>query len=220
MSAAFDDPLIQAVATVVSTEARAFNNVGRAGLDFWTPNINRELPCFHDVIPFVRTRRLYLTYIRSLQGSSVGPRARNSGRGPLPSPKLRLQPHHRSTGRRRPQTLLQSRRRLQTLRGLRPRQLGGRRALRVRRGGLAAGPLRVLPAPVPGVRARREGGERHVLVQRRERDPVVREQVPAAGRPQGLLGLRRRQMGDERLRCGLQHIFPAQLYGRPCASGR
>ncbi|PIL26674.1 hypothetical protein GSI_11250 [Ganoderma sinense ZZ0214-1] len=40
MSAAFDDPLIQAVATVVSTEARAFNNVGRAGLDFWTPNIN------------------------------------------------------------------------------------------------------------------------------------------------------------------------------------
>ncbi|EPQ54190.1 beta-xylosidase [Gloeophyllum trabeum ATCC 11539] len=40
MSAAFDDPLILAVATVVSTEARAFNNVGRAGLDYWTPNIN------------------------------------------------------------------------------------------------------------------------------------------------------------------------------------
>ncbi|KAH9913340.1 beta-xylosidase [Epithele typhae] len=41
MGAAFDDPLIQAVASIVSTEARAFNNVGRAGLDFWTPNINR-----------------------------------------------------------------------------------------------------------------------------------------------------------------------------------
>ncbi|TBU25348.1 beta-xylosidase [Dichomitus squalens] len=40
MGAAFDDPLIQAVASVVSTEGRAFNNVGRAGLDYWTPNIN------------------------------------------------------------------------------------------------------------------------------------------------------------------------------------
>ncbi|RPD82233.1 glycoside hydrolase family 3 protein [Lentinus tigrinus ALCF2SS1-7] len=40
MGAAFDDPLIQAVATIVSTEARAFNNAGRAGLDYWTPNIN------------------------------------------------------------------------------------------------------------------------------------------------------------------------------------
>jgi beta-D-xylosidase 4 len=32
MGAAFDDELIEAVATVVSTEARAFNNDGRAGL--------------------------------------------------------------------------------------------------------------------------------------------------------------------------------------------
>jgi len=40
MSAAFDDDLIEKVATVVSTEARAFSNAGRAGLDFWTPNIN------------------------------------------------------------------------------------------------------------------------------------------------------------------------------------
>ncbi|KAI1620248.1 beta-glucosidase [Exophiala viscosa] len=40
MSAAFDDALIHDVATVVSTEARAFNNFNRAGLDFWTPNIN------------------------------------------------------------------------------------------------------------------------------------------------------------------------------------
>ncbi|OQO01075.1 hypothetical protein B0A48_13318 [Cryoendolithus antarcticus] len=40
MGAAFDDELIRDVATVVSTEARAFNNDQRAGLDFWTPNIN------------------------------------------------------------------------------------------------------------------------------------------------------------------------------------
>ena len=38
MGAAFDDELIQSVAEVVSTEARAYNNVGRAGLDFWTPS--------------------------------------------------------------------------------------------------------------------------------------------------------------------------------------
>lgn len=40
LSAAFDDDMIQDVATVISTEARAFSNVGRAGLDFFTPNIN------------------------------------------------------------------------------------------------------------------------------------------------------------------------------------
>ncbi|KAI1298555.1 glycoside hydrolase family 3 protein [Xylaria venustula] len=40
MSAAFDDDLIHEVAAVVSTEARAFGNAGRAGLDYWTPNIN------------------------------------------------------------------------------------------------------------------------------------------------------------------------------------
>ncbi|OSD03373.1 glycoside hydrolase family 3 protein [Trametes coccinea BRFM310] len=40
MSAAFDDPLIQEIASIISTEGRAFNNVGRAGLDYWTPNIN------------------------------------------------------------------------------------------------------------------------------------------------------------------------------------
>ena len=36
MSAGFDDALINAVATVVSTEARAFNNANRSGLDYWT----------------------------------------------------------------------------------------------------------------------------------------------------------------------------------------
>lgn len=40
IGAAFDDDLVLAVATAVSTEARAFSNAGRAGLDFWTPNIN------------------------------------------------------------------------------------------------------------------------------------------------------------------------------------
>ncbi|PMD13033.1 glycoside hydrolase family 3 protein [Hyaloscypha hepaticicola] len=40
MGAAFDDELIHAVATVVSTEARAFNNGNMSGLNFWTPNIN------------------------------------------------------------------------------------------------------------------------------------------------------------------------------------
>ncbi|KAH4237064.1 hypothetical protein HBI56_093080 [Parastagonospora nodorum] len=40
MGAAFDDELITNVATVISTEARAFNNANRTGLDFWTPNIN------------------------------------------------------------------------------------------------------------------------------------------------------------------------------------
>ncbi|KAF7365426.1 hypothetical protein MVEN_00415400 [Mycena venus] len=40
MSAAFDDELIKEVATIISTEARAFNNAERAGLDYFTPNIN------------------------------------------------------------------------------------------------------------------------------------------------------------------------------------
>lgn len=40
MSAAFDDDLIYKVATVISTEARAFGNGGMAPVDFWTPNVN------------------------------------------------------------------------------------------------------------------------------------------------------------------------------------
>lgn len=35
LAAAFDDELIERVGEVVSTEARAFSNVGKAGLDFW-----------------------------------------------------------------------------------------------------------------------------------------------------------------------------------------
>ncbi|KAJ7045737.1 glycoside hydrolase family 3 protein [Mycena alexandri] len=40
LGATFDDDLVKAVATVISTEARAFNNAQRAGLDFFAPNIN------------------------------------------------------------------------------------------------------------------------------------------------------------------------------------
>jgi beta-D-xylosidase 4 len=41
MGAAFNDELIHAVATVVSTEARAFNNGNMSGLNYWTPNITQ-----------------------------------------------------------------------------------------------------------------------------------------------------------------------------------
>jgi len=40
LGATFDMELIKASAVVTSTEARAFSNAGRAGLDFFTPNIN------------------------------------------------------------------------------------------------------------------------------------------------------------------------------------
>ncbi|PSR80350.1 glycoside hydrolase family 3 protein [Coniella lustricola] len=40
LGAAFDDDLVYAVASTISTEARAFSNNGHAGLNFWTPNIN------------------------------------------------------------------------------------------------------------------------------------------------------------------------------------
>ncbi|KAH7304624.1 glycoside hydrolase superfamily, partial [Rhexocercosporidium sp. MPI-PUGE-AT-0058] len=40
LGAAFDDDLVYKIATVISTEARAFSNGGQAGLDYWTPNIN------------------------------------------------------------------------------------------------------------------------------------------------------------------------------------
>jgi beta-D-xylosidase 4 len=35
LAAAFDDKAIEKIAGIVSTEARAFANVGKAGLDFW-----------------------------------------------------------------------------------------------------------------------------------------------------------------------------------------
>ena len=39
-SAAFDDQLVQEIASVISTEARAYSNAARGGLDYFTPNIN------------------------------------------------------------------------------------------------------------------------------------------------------------------------------------
>ena len=41
LGSAFDDDLVYKVANIISTEARAFSNVGRSGLDYWTPNINQ-----------------------------------------------------------------------------------------------------------------------------------------------------------------------------------
>jgi beta-glucosidase-like glycosyl hydrolase len=40
LGATFNMTLINRMTTVISTEARAFNNEGRAGLSFFTPNIN------------------------------------------------------------------------------------------------------------------------------------------------------------------------------------
>ena len=40
LGATFDRELVRLLAGVTSTEARAFNNQNRAGMDFWTPNIN------------------------------------------------------------------------------------------------------------------------------------------------------------------------------------
>ncbi|KAL6818094.1 glycoside hydrolase family 3 protein [Trichoderma sp. SZMC 28013] len=40
LGAAFDDQLVHDIATAVSTEARAFSNHLKAGLDYWAPNIN------------------------------------------------------------------------------------------------------------------------------------------------------------------------------------
>jgi beta-D-xylosidase 4 len=40
LAATFNMTLVNSVASVISTEARAFNNEGRAGLTFFTPNIN------------------------------------------------------------------------------------------------------------------------------------------------------------------------------------
>ena len=40
IAAAFNDDLVQAIGKTIGVEARAFANAGRAGLDFWTPNIN------------------------------------------------------------------------------------------------------------------------------------------------------------------------------------
>ncbi|SPO01877.1 related to xylan 1,4-beta-xylosidase [Cephalotrichum gorgonifer] len=40
MAAAFDDELLEEIATVIGIEARAWGNYGYAGIDYWTPNVN------------------------------------------------------------------------------------------------------------------------------------------------------------------------------------
>jgi xylan 1,4-beta-xylosidase len=40
MAGSFDRQLFYDVGEVISTEARAYNNANRSGLDFWTPNMN------------------------------------------------------------------------------------------------------------------------------------------------------------------------------------
>ncbi|KAK6369727.1 hypothetical protein LTS17_009177 [Exophiala oligosperma] len=40
MAASFDDDLYYAIGNAISTEARAYNNANRSGLDYWTPDIN------------------------------------------------------------------------------------------------------------------------------------------------------------------------------------
>ncbi|RDL41531.1 uncharacterized protein BP5553_01510 [Venustampulla echinocandica] len=40
LGATFDDDLVHSIATVISTEARAFSNGNKSGLNYWTPNIN------------------------------------------------------------------------------------------------------------------------------------------------------------------------------------
>lgn len=40
MSAAFDDELIEKIGIIIGTEARAFGNNDRSGIDYWTPDVN------------------------------------------------------------------------------------------------------------------------------------------------------------------------------------
>ena len=93
MGAAFDDDLIRAVADVISTEARAFNNEGRAGLDFWTPNIN----------PFKYVHGSDSNDVYAIadleQRSKMGTRSRDTRRGSIPSSFLRSCSHRRSPRR-------------------------------------------------------------------------------------------------------------------------
>ncbi|KAL1887759.1 hypothetical protein Sste5346_009997 [Sporothrix stenoceras] len=92
LSAAFDDDLVERVATIVSTEARAFSNAGRAGLDFWTPNINpykdprwgrgAETP---GEDPF-RIKGYVRSLLRGLEGPYVGGGNHNASAAPLSGP--------------------------------------------------------------------------------------------------------------------------------------
>ena len=73
LGATFNMSLVHRIATVISTEARAFSNDGRAGLNFFTPNINifrdprwgrgQETP---GEDPFLTSEYVY-SYINGLQ---------------------------------------------------------------------------------------------------------------------------------------------------------
>ena len=80
MGAAFDDALITEVAKVISTEARAFNNANRTGLDFWTPVSSGffeiRLPPGTDTV---------LPEHQPVPRPSLGTRSRNPRRGFLSS---------------------------------------------------------------------------------------------------------------------------------------
>ncbi|KAL0070081.1 hypothetical protein AAF712_002978 [Marasmius tenuissimus] len=77
LGAAFDDTLVHSIATIISTEARAFNNANRSGLDYFTPNINpfkdprwgrgQETP---GEDPFHISRYVF-EYVTALQGGVV-----------------------------------------------------------------------------------------------------------------------------------------------------
>ena len=81
-SAAFDDKLVLDIATVISTEARAFSNAARTGLDFFTPNIN---PCMRAYCSSFGT----LLIFQHRQGPTLGPWTRDSRRGSTQDPELR-----------------------------------------------------------------------------------------------------------------------------------
>jgi beta-D-xylosidase 4 len=76
LAATFNVSLVYDVASVISTEARAFNNEGRAGLTFFTPNINifrdprwgrgQETP---GEDPFLVSQYVY-ALLRGLQGDN------------------------------------------------------------------------------------------------------------------------------------------------------
>lgn len=145
--AAFDDQLVHDVASVISTEARAFNNFGFAGIDFFTPNINpfrdprwgrgQETP---GEDPLHISRYVY-HLVTALQG----------GVGPSPYYKARRE----ASGQSLALTTAEGYGGLQTLCRLRPGELGRHRPLPLRREHHNARLGRILHAHVQVVRQRR-----------------------------------------------------------------
>lgn len=107
MTAAFDDPLIHAVATVISTEGRAFNNHNHSGVSY-IKMISQE----RQLTPGVATDRLLDAEYQPFQGPSLGERyilshlislgicspvlrPGDAGRRSVPLAGIRLQLHHR-----------------------------------------------------------------------------------------------------------------------------